>query len=89
MQKGDIVTVMTQIGEYICRYENESDTGLYVTDPRLMVVGEEGKVGFGRGVCMSAVENVEEVTFHDYMFVTPTNETFTKAWREATSGLII
>jgi hypothetical protein len=54
-----------------------------------MVVGEEGKVGFGRGVCMSAIENVEEVTFHDYMFVTPTNETFTKAWREATSGLII
>ena len=37
MQKGDIVTVMTQIGEYICRFENQSENGLYVTDPRLMV----------------------------------------------------
>lgn len=89
MKKGDIVTVMTPIGEYICRFENESDDGLYVTDPRLIVAGEEGKIGFGRGVCMSAVENVEEVTFNDYLFVTPTNDTFTKAWREATSGLII
>ena len=54
-----------------------------------LAAGEEGKIGFGRGVCMSAVENVEEVTFNDYLFVTPTNDTFTKAWREATSGLII
>jgi len=38
---------------------------------------------------MSAVENIEEVTFCNYLFIAPTNEVFEKAWREATSGLIL
>jgi hypothetical protein len=89
MQKGDVITIMTPIGEYVGRFENLSKGELYVTDPKLIVNSPDNKVGFGRGVCMSAVENIEEVTFCNYLFVAPTNEVFEKAWREATSGLIV
>lgn len=90
MQKGDIVTIMTPIGEYVGRFENQKNGDLFISDPRLIVSNpnEPGKIGFGRGVCMSAIENVDEVVFNDYLFVTPTNKTFESAWREATSGLV-
>ena len=89
MEKGDVVTVMTSIGEYIARFEGMASNGVTVTDPRLIVSNPQTQeIGFGRGVCMSAVENVDRVTFGDIIFVTPTNDKFTKAWREAVSGII-
>lgn len=89
MKKGDIVTVMTGVGEYIARLDRINAGSIDVQDPRLIVRGEDGQIGFGRGVCMSAVENPKTLTFTDVIFVVPTNESFEKAWVEATSGIII
>lgn len=89
MKKGDIVTVMTGVGEYIARLDRIEAGSIDVQDPRLIVRGEDGQIGFGRGVCMSAVENPKTLTFTDVIFVVPTNESFEKAWVEATSGIII
>lgn len=89
MKKGDIVTVMTGVGEYIARLDRIDAGSIDVQDPRLIVRGEDGQIGFGRGVCMSAVENPKTLTFTDVIFVVPTNQSFEKAWVEATSGIII
>lgn len=89
MKKGDIVTVMTGVGEYIARLDRINAGSIDVQDPRLIVRGEDGQIGFGRGVCMSAVENPKTLTFTDVIFVVPTNQSFEKAWVEATSGIII
>lgn len=89
MNNGDIVTVMTSVGEYIGRLEGFGSNGVTLQDPRLIVRGEDGQIGFGRGVCMSAVENPPKVTFGDTIFTVRTNESFEKAWVEATSGIIV
>jgi len=89
MNKGDIVTVMSSIGEYIGKFNSYIDGGVSIDDPRLIVRDQDGKVGFGRGVCMSALENPSNVVFGDIIFVVKTNETFEKAWIEATSGIIV
>ena len=89
MKKGDIVTVMTGVGEYIARLDRIDAGSIDVQNPRLIVRGEDGQIGFGRGVCMSAVENPKTLTFTDVIFVVPTNESFEKAWIEATSGIIV
>jgi hypothetical protein len=89
MKKGDVVTVMTSIGEYVAKFVKLDETGVHVDDPRLIVKGQDGNIGFGRGVCMSAVENVPELVFRDCIFVAKTNESFERAYIEATSGIIV
>lgn len=89
MKKGDIVTVMTGVGEYIARLDQIDGGAVHVQDPRLIVKSPDGQIGFGRGVCMSAVENPKTLTFTDVIFVVQTNESFEKAWIEATSGIIV
>ena len=80
---------MTGVGEYIARLDRIDAGSIDVQNPRLIVRGEDGQIGFGRGVCMSAVENPKTLTFTDVIFVVPTNESFEKAWIEATSGIIV
>jgi len=89
MKKNDIVTIMTGVGEYIARLDRIDAGSIHVQDPRLIVKSPDGQIGFGRGVCMSAVENPKTLTFTDVIFVVPTNESFEKAWIEATSGIIV
>ena len=89
MKKGEVVTVMTSIGEYVAKFAKSDETGVYVDDPRLIVKGPDGNIGFGRGICMSAQENIREVIFRECIFVAPANESFEKAYIEAVSGLII
>lgn len=89
MNKGTVVTVMTSIGEYIGRLNKIEDGAVHLDNPRLIVRGEDGQIGFGRGVCMSAIENPPSVAFTEALFVVPTNESFEKAWIEATSGIIV
>ena len=88
MDKGTVVTVMTSVGEYIARLEKIDETGVHVKNPRLIVRSQDGEIGFGRGVCMSAVENTPDLCFRDCIFVAPCNDSFEKAWIEATSGII-
>ena len=89
LKKGDIVTVMTGVGEYIARL-NELNTGyVSVENPRLIVRSEDGKIGFGRGVCMSGIENPKALNFYDVLFVVKANGDFESSWIEATSGLIV
>ena len=89
LKKGDVVTVMTGVGEYIARLVEITPAGGDVENPRLIVKSPEGKIGFGRGVCMSGVENPPVLTFCDVLFVVKANGDFESSWIEATSGLIV
>ena len=48
MKKGDIITVMTLTGEFVGKFVS-NDNGLELEDPRLVVQGPEGQMGFARG----------------------------------------
>ena len=88
MKKGDVVTVMTISGEFVGKVQSDDDL-LVLDDPRLVVQGPEGQMGFARGICQTGVENPKEIAFNDFMFITPSNDDVQDAYRQATSGLEI
>ena len=88
MKKGNIVTVMTISGEFVGKIQSDDDL-LVLDDPRLVVQGPEGQMGFARGICQTGVENPTEIAFNDFMFITPCNEEVENAYRQATSGLVV
>ena len=87
MKKGDIITVMTLAGEFVGKFESD-DNGLELSDPRMVVQGPEGQMGFARGICQTGVENPTEIKFDNYIFVSPSNDDVQKAYRQATSGIV-
>lgn len=88
MKKGDIVVVMTMAGEIIGKLVNDRESGITLEDPRTLIQGQDG-VGFAKGVCMSGKLDPKIMTINNYVFVTEVNDDFEKAWRQATSGIII
>tara|TARA_B100000459_G_C8561627_1_gene194283 strand:- start:736 stop:1008 length:273 start_codon:yes stop_codon:yes gene_type:complete len=86
MKKGDIITVMTLAGEFVGKFESD-DNGLELSDPRMVVQGPEGQMGFARGICQTGVENPTEIKFDSYIFVSPSNDDVQAAYRKATSGI--
>lgn len=89
MKKNDIVTVICAAGEFVGKFGSQDENGLVLQDPRMLVSGPEGGMGFARGICMTGVENPDSVTFNTFIFVTPTNEEVSKAYTKATSGLVL
>jgi len=86
MKKNDIITVMTLAGEFVGKFESD-DNGLELSDPRMVVQGPEGQMGFARGICQTGVENPTEIKFDSYIFVSPSNDDVQAAYRQATSGI--
>lgn len=88
MNKNDVVTVIAVSGEYVGKFDRIEDGVLYLSDPRMLIAGDQG-IGFARGICMTSVENPSSMAFQQYVYVTLTNEEFEKAYRQATSGIIL
>jgi len=88
MKDGEIVTVLTVAGEFVGKLAGTED-GVKLIDPRMVVQGPEGNMGFARGICQTGIENPTEVLITNPIFVTDTNEMVENAWREATSGIAI
>ncbi len=89
-KKNDIVSIITVAGEYVGKFVSEGDNHLTISDPKMLVSGENG-VGFGRGICVTGVDNADSVTFYigGLVFVTKTNDLVVTAYHEANSGLIV
>jgi len=87
MKKNDVVSVVATSGEYVGKLKKFDEKGVVLSDPRMLIAANEG-VGFAKGVCMTGQTDVSEVLFRNYVYCTPTNEEFEKAWREATSGIV-
>ena len=88
MKDGEIVTVVTMAGEFVGKLAGTED-GIKLIDPRMVVNGPEGNMGFARGICQTGIENPTEVLVTNPILVTDTNEMVENAWREATSGIAI
>jgi hypothetical protein len=89
MKKGDVVSVVSIAGEYVGKYNTKSASGaITLDDPRMLVQQGEG-MGFAAGICVTGKMNPDEVTFAQYVFVTPVNDDIEKAYRQATSGLVL
>lgn len=88
MKKGDVLTVITMVGEFVGKFDTMGDGAISLEDPRMLIQNEQG-MGFARGICVTGEYDPKSVTFAQYVFVTSTNEDIEKAYRQATSGLII
>ena len=89
-KKNDVITVISVAGEYIGKMVSEDISKLTIADPKMLVNGEQG-MGFGNGVCVTGEKDPSSMTFYigGIVFVAKTSEEVVKAYREATSGLII
>lgn len=88
MKKGDVVAVVTVAGEFVGKYNTSGDKTISLDDPRMLVQNQQG-MGFAQGICVTGQMNPDTVTFASYVFVTPVNDDIEKAYRQATSGLVI
>lgn len=86
MKKNDIVTIIAPMGEFVGKIEEIDEKGILLSDPRLVVSGEQG-LGFAHGIAQTGEMQPKEVLFQQYAFVTPTNKEVEAAWRQHTSGI--
>ena len=63
MKKGDLVTVLTNAGEFVGRLDKNDDTGVHLDNPKMIVNTPEGKMGFARGVCMTGKRTLKVQSF--------------------------
>jgi len=89
MKKGDIVTVYSLAGEIVGKFINGNNGEVSLEDPRVLMQNEQGSLGFAKGVCVSGQLQTTRITISNYVFMTPTNEEFQKAYIQAVSGLVI
>lgn len=89
MNKRDIVTVATVVGEFVGKFISEDEGTITLEDPRMIVNTPEG-MGFARGICQTGEENPNEVTLFksNILFVTTTNDPVQSSYRQFTSGII-
>ena len=87
-KKGDVVSVITNAGEYVGKFKDEGDSTFTITKPRMLISGEGG-VGFARGICVTGKEDAESLTFQKtgIVFTTATSDVVEKAFIEATTSI--
>ena len=88
MTKNDIVTIVTMAGEFVGKFDSFEDSAVKLTDPRLIVQGPEGQMGFAKGICQTGEMEPDSAVINNYVFITPSNEDVVKAYRQHTSGII-
>jgi hypothetical protein len=90
MNIGDIVTVVTPVGEVIGKLVAENDVELTLEDPRLFVA-QEGSAGLAPGICMTGAEDPKEAKFFKggAVAMTLTANPLVASWRQQTSGLVV
>lgn len=90
MKKNDVVSVVTNVGEFVGKFVADTPEGVTLADPRMIVHNQQG-MGFAKGVSMAGVEEPNEATFYNsnVVVVMAVNPAVEKAWREFTSGIVI
>lgn len=90
MKKGDIVSVVTTVGEFVGKFVSDTPEGVTLEDPRMIVHNQQG-MGFAKGVSMAGTEEPKQATFYNgnVVVVMEVNTAVEKAWREFTSGIVL
>lgn len=90
MNIGDVVTMVTPVGEVIGKIKEQDDQSVTLEDPRLFVPNEGG-AGLAPGICMTGATDPKEAVFFKggaVAMVLTANE-LVAAWRQQTSGLVV
>ena len=90
MNNGDVVTMVTPVGEVIGKIKEQDDQSVTLEDPRLFVPNEGG-AGLAPGICMTGATDPKEAVFFKggaVAMVLTANE-LVAAWRQQTSGLVV
>ena len=90
MNVGDVVTMVTPVGEVIGKIKAQDDQSVTLEDPRLFVPNEGG-AGLAPGICMTGATDPKEAVFFKggaVAMVLTANE-LVSAWRQQTSGLVV
>ena len=90
--KGEVVTVVSMMGEVVGRLKEETTNGYVLESPRLFVPaqGESGG-GFAPGLSMTGVQNPNEGTINKDLVLTVcvTHDAVAKGWTEAVSSIVL
>lgn len=87
MNVGEIVTVITNSGEYVGKLAYQGD-GLVKLDKPVMVMPHEGGLGFASSLAMTGEENPKEVTLYNVTLVVKTNDNVASGYKQHTGSLI-
>ena len=89
-KKDEVVSVVTNAGEYVGKFKSEGDATFTITKPRMLISGEQG-VGFARGICVTGKEDASELVFQKtgIVFTTPTSDVVEKAYIESTTSIVL
>ena len=89
--KGEVVTVVTMMGEVVGRLTEETSSGYVLENPRLFVPGENNQGGFAPGLSMTGEQHPKETSINKDLTLTVclTHEGVARGWVEATSGLVM
>ena len=90
MNNGDVVTLVTPMGEVVGRLTSMSEGNIDLSSPRLFVNGQEGQ-GFAPGICMTGEREPNSLSFNTAMVlsIVPTDTDVAKGWTEATSSIVL
>ena len=91
-KKGEVVTVVSMLGECVGRLKEEDDTTVTLVSPRLFVPAQDQQGGgFAPGISMTGEQELGEVTINKSVIfaVVKTHETVASGWVSATSGIIV
>ena len=92
MKKGEVVSVVSMMGEVVGRLVEETDLSVTLSNPRLFVPAREGSAGgFAPGVCMTGKQDLDGVTVNRAVIlcVVPCHHDIEAGWVEATSGIVL
>lgn len=89
LEKNQIITVVTPVGEFIGRLVEDDATGITLSNPRMIVFGENQNMGFAHGIAATGNSDPKEMKIRHAVFITEANDDVQKAWTEQTSGLIV
>tara|TARA_B110000881_G_C18561145_1_gene509921 strand:- start:1308 stop:1619 length:312 start_codon:yes stop_codon:yes gene_type:complete len=80
MQTGDVVTVVTISGEYVGKLNSQKDGAVTIDNPRMVLSNpQDGSMGFAKGIAATGLENPPVATFHNVVFVVPSNDKVAEA----------
>ena len=86
---GEVVTMVTHMGEIVGRLKSNDTSFVVVEKPRLFVsAGDQS--GFLPGVSATGKQNPEEVRFHNFGIITivETEQSIIDAWIQQTTGIV-
>lgn len=84
MEKGNIVTVVAQSGEYVGKLVSVGAV-TELENPRMIIRNPNtGEMGFAKGIAATGEENPTSVVFQSIIFIVPSNEKVVDAFLIAT-----